>query len=59
MNRPNAGSLQIPASVLGMAASRRNVLRGGLLGGALLELLHASSPRAVATAAAAATRRVP
>ncbi|MEO5665381.1 MAG: ABC transporter substrate-binding protein [Nocardioides sp.] len=36
MNRPTAGSLQIPASVLGMAASRRNVLRGGLLGGALL-----------------------
>jgi multiple sugar transport system substrate-binding protein len=36
MNRPNTGSFQIPSSVLGMAASRRNVLRGGLLGGALL-----------------------
>ena len=36
MNRPNTGSQPIPASVLGMAASRRNVLRGGLLGGALL-----------------------
>ncbi|HXH78555.1 ABC transporter substrate-binding protein [Nocardioides sp.] len=36
MNRPNVGSQPIPASVLGMAASRRNVLRGGLLGSAML-----------------------
>ncbi|WP_295659806.1 ABC transporter substrate-binding protein [uncultured Nocardioides sp.] len=36
MNRPNVGAQPIPASVLGMAASRRNILRGGLVGGALL-----------------------
>ncbi|GEP37388.1 ABC transporter substrate-binding protein [Nocardioides psychrotolerans] len=36
MNQPRPGYQQIPASVLGMAASRRNVLRGGLLTGALL-----------------------
>lgn len=36
MNRPNPGSQPIPASVLGMAASRRTILRGGLAGGALL-----------------------
>ncbi len=36
MIHPRAGSQHFPASVLGMAASRRNVLRGGLLGGALL-----------------------
>ena len=36
MNRPSVGSQPVPASVLGMAASRRNVLRGGLIGSALL-----------------------
>ena len=36
MSRPMNGSQPLPASVLGMAASRRNVLRGGLLGTALL-----------------------
>ena len=36
MSRSSVGSQQIPASVLGMAASRRSVLRGSLLGGALL-----------------------
>ena len=36
MSRPMNGSQPPPASVLGMTASRRNVLRGGLLGTALL-----------------------
>ena len=36
MPRPRAASQLIPASVLGMAASRRSVLRGVLAGGAVL-----------------------
>ncbi len=36
MSRPRAASQPIPASVLGMAASRRSVLRGVLAGGAVL-----------------------
>ena len=36
MPRPRAASQPIPASVLGMAASRRSVLRGVLAGGAVL-----------------------
>ena len=36
MSRPMNGSQPLPASVLGMTASRRNVLKGGLLGSALL-----------------------
>ena len=36
MSRPSSAPLPIPPSVLGMGASRRNVLRGALAGGALL-----------------------